>query len=98
MSFLSDLVGGAAESVVKAFDPLGWLGDAVESVGKLFQPQLPDLLPPAAPAPTGVDGSAARAAAAEASALRKRKGVQSTLLTGPAGVTNPATTLKTILG
>ena len=71
-------------------------GEALSSL----QPKFPDAPPPAAAAaPPGVDNSAAiAAAAAEASALRKRQGMRSTLLTGPTGVTNPATTLKTVLG
>jgi len=61
-------------------------------------PKFPAL--PAAPVQNvETDDTAIKAAAyAEAERLRKKKGLRSTLLTGPGGVTNPPTTFKTTLG
>jgi hypothetical protein len=50
------------------------------------------------PVPQINDASVQAAAQAEISALKKRKGFSSTLLTGGEGVTQPATTQKTLLG
>ena len=44
------------------------------------------------------DARVKAAAAAEARKLKRRKGFMSTILTGPEGVEEPATTLKTQLG
>jgi len=57
---------------------------------------------PAAPVvpsgPSAEDTAAQEAAASSAERLRKKRGLKSTLLTGPGGVMNPATTKKTTLG
>ena len=113
MSWFSDFFSGSiVENVKRSAVDILTATPLVSSVGpKLLdeagralsslQPKFPDAPPPAAAAaPPGVDNSAAiaAAAAAEASAIRKRQGMRSTLLTGPAGVTNPPTTLKTVLG
>jgi hypothetical protein len=52
--------------------------------------------PPPPPVPTKAD--AARGVSMEASKRRKPQGYQSTILTGGAGVSNPQSALKTLLG
>jgi len=111
MSWFSDFFSGSiVENVKRSAVDILTATPLVSSVGpklldeagralSALQPKFPDAPQPAAAAPPGVDNSAAiAAAAAEASAVRKRQGMRSTLLTGPTGVTNPATTLKTVLG
>lgn len=50
------------------------------------------------PGPSAEEIAAKEAAAAEAERLRKKRGLKSTLITGPSGVTTPPTTFKTTLG
>lgn len=56
--------------------------------------------PPPAPAPIVTDDteSVKEAARAEAERMRKRRGMKSTILTGPGGVMDTASILKTTLG
>ena len=64
-------------------------------MGSLFhKPKTPEVVPMV----TENDARVKAAAAAEARKLKKRKGFMSTILTGPEGVEEPATTLKTKLG
>lgn len=67
------------------------------------QPKAPSL-PPATAAPAPVDTTDASGADAQAAAKKRQqqaklaKGAASTILTSGMGLTNPATTKKTILG
>lgn len=67
-------------------------GAATSIYGLMHQPKAPVL-------PNPDQGKAAAAAAyAEAQALRKRQGAESTILTGPLGIQQPAQTAKATLG
>lgn len=70
-------------------------------MGFLFsKPKTPEPIIVTAPPPTtSVSREEANAAAEkEAQRLRKRRAATGTILTGPAGLTQPAPTLKTRLG
>jgi ribosomal protein S8 len=54
--------------------------------------------PAITPAPQKSDEQVQEAARREAEMLRRKKGYASTIVTGPEGVTTPATTQKTLLG
>ena len=66
-------------------------------MGSLFsRPKVPTL---ATSAPITRDTAEVQAAvAAESVKIRRRNGYKSTIMTGPEGVTTPATTLKATLG
>lgn len=54
--------------------------------------------PRMAPPPTEENPEVKEAAQREAEIIRRKKGYRSTIVTGPEGVTEQATTRKTILG
>ena len=69
-------------------------------MGSMFsKPKIPEpiMAPPPPPLPSA-DTAAQEAAAREAERIRKRKGMASTIKTGPEGLTEAATVLKEKLG
>ena len=64
-------------------------------MGSLFS--VPKAQPMARP-PKFSDEKVKEAAAREQEAMKRRKGYAASIATGPQGVTNPATTVKTKLG
>ena len=61
-------------------------------------PDIPDPKPVVSAEEPDVDTTTKEAAYSEADRIRKKKGLRSTQLTGPSGITNSPTTLKARLG
>lgn len=72
--------------------------DEIEKAKKKMEPEMPTPETAATTDTQAIDTAAQEAAALEAVRLKKRRGFKSTIKTGPAGVTIPAATTKTMLG
>ena len=80
---------------------MSWLSKSIKKIiPKKLRPAVFLLkAPKAATAPTiDLDAAAKAAAAAEAERIKKKKGYQSTIVTGQLGISSEATTKKNILG
>ena len=84
------LIGGTA---IGATSGLSYLGS---KYSEAMTPKMPAM--PVQPAQEDPGPAVKAAAYSEADRLKKKKGLRSTILTGPAGITNPPTILKTKLG
>ena len=98
--FLSEPSLGDAftASFLPGLDVLTGLSYLGSKYSEATTPKMP--APPVAPVQDQeeTDTAVKEAAYSEAERLRKKKGLRSTQVTGPAGITNPPTTFKTKLG